>query len=817
MKLFKLVLICFVFSTALIACKHNGDDSTSDAGIPTPTPPTTEQNNEQPSNNNQTGENVIIKKLATKAANNILQSDDGELTITIPPNALPMNEVEIVVTRITGDKVPSQFSQGNIDFAYDLKPDGLEFKSDISVEIRKPQPITKEGETYSTPILALLTEASAGNKLETSPLKNVKVSLDTESSVAVISGSTNHFSTIVIANAGLSASFSTGLNISSLTIPEGQSFIINSSLTLFPDSTIFNWKNESLTTTGYTSPVLIRQPGTTLTVVEGDPTFPDLTTSTVATTLMQPYTFTCNATEFLVLELGFDLTTVMNFDLSLTNVSTYQMMYALPVNCGGTTTGSGSNSNTGGTQNSSGVTVLDPGIVTCDVAFDPNNPNQVSLTESNKQDSIPIGGVDYPSCTFPDDGSDNQGNSKNQIPTIVRGDGVDWDLVEVPLPQNRIAGPALRLMNDPESSTGNASPVGDNASRPLEMHTNIIFGFVDPIMQLMKNGETNPYPGVSQTHDGNGVWEVVLDKAFWGGRDFTGKATVSYGHPVSATDALLVDVKLEMMAQNRNTKEVEAGFGRISQTAILVPLSEPPPTPLPKTKERVDDMAIDADFAYVKLTPRTEDEKWKLEARDITCKAAYKQKTQGNVLTMSLTDCSDAVVGIGSNIVVSAPPSCAVAGQWDLACIKLRTVCTDANGCPLANSIASNHDGRAVHNVVGFFGSYPFPSSEFDPFAGTNGTDFFGPHELYDGTYGFIVTGNLHCIYGAPPPNNSSYIPNSWIIYVACAEGQDIEVPNDTPKIPLVPIHGTVTGFKLYYRLLDKGYDVLGLNPPSSP
>lgn len=118
-------------------------------------------------------------------------SRDGKLILDIPAGALD-EETEISIKEIEPDEVAEEIidTEQEIESAYELSPDGLEFNLPVSVTTRiNDEPVQEDG-SISVPLVILFTESDDIIEL----VDNQEMSIDTDSNITTVTGEINHFS-----------------------------------------------------------------------------------------------------------------------------------------------------------------------------------------------------------------------------------------------------------------------------------------------------------------------------------------------------------------------------------------------------------------------------------------------------------------------------------------------------------------------------------------------------------------------------------------------------------------------------------------------
>ena len=157
---FLLGLALLSLGVALVACKDGGS---GDGGSPTPAPP-------EP---------------------RVLTSDDGLLTLTIPPGAVE-DDLEIAVTAIPEGELPAALSElAGAGGGYRLQPDGLELASPatVTLELDSDELVGQPGS--GTAAWALISLTSDGQRSALDSLQT-RASLGDRS--LFVSGRLSHFS-----------------------------------------------------------------------------------------------------------------------------------------------------------------------------------------------------------------------------------------------------------------------------------------------------------------------------------------------------------------------------------------------------------------------------------------------------------------------------------------------------------------------------------------------------------------------------------------------------------------------------------------------
>lgn len=121
-----------------------------------------------------------------------ISSKDGKLTLIIPDGALPGTET-ITIEQLTPDELGSQFDSIDVENAWELGPDGLQFARPITLEFETNQNPVPDDTTLSLAPERLLV--SNGTTVE--PLDSLTLKANAANSTVMVSGRLTHFSRLV--------------------------------------------------------------------------------------------------------------------------------------------------------------------------------------------------------------------------------------------------------------------------------------------------------------------------------------------------------------------------------------------------------------------------------------------------------------------------------------------------------------------------------------------------------------------------------------------------------------------------------------------
>ena len=124
-----------------------------------------------------------------KAENIVISSDDGNLELTIVPDALPDNvqASAIKITKQEPSDLPAELMAFANGPAYRLEPDGLVFNEPIPISFKIDTAVSEDNVTG----YMLLTQSTGG---EIEPLQEMKTEADLASDSMQVSGKLSHFS-----------------------------------------------------------------------------------------------------------------------------------------------------------------------------------------------------------------------------------------------------------------------------------------------------------------------------------------------------------------------------------------------------------------------------------------------------------------------------------------------------------------------------------------------------------------------------------------------------------------------------------------------
>lgn len=118
-----------------------------------------------------------------------ISSKDEKLTLTIPEGALDNTET-ITIEPISPDKLGLEFDSLDVQNAWELNPEGLQFEQPVTVRFETNQNPTPDDTTLSvTPELLLISD---GETVE--PLDSLTVKADADNGIVAVRGRLAHFS-----------------------------------------------------------------------------------------------------------------------------------------------------------------------------------------------------------------------------------------------------------------------------------------------------------------------------------------------------------------------------------------------------------------------------------------------------------------------------------------------------------------------------------------------------------------------------------------------------------------------------------------------
>lgn len=131
-----------------------------------------------------------------------ITSSDGLLTLTIPQGALG-NAETITITPIGADDLGPEFDEIEVEKAYELGPDGLEFEEAITVVFGSTKTPVQDSDTLKFNSEFLFTSSDGNPEL----LDSLQTIVDFDEGTVSVSGKMNHFSPLVTSQANDGVSF----------------------------------------------------------------------------------------------------------------------------------------------------------------------------------------------------------------------------------------------------------------------------------------------------------------------------------------------------------------------------------------------------------------------------------------------------------------------------------------------------------------------------------------------------------------------------------------------------------------------------------
>lgn len=119
-----------------------------------------------------------------------ITSADGRLTITFPPGALS-EDTEITIRKINTEDLPPEFDGLDVDIAYSLEPDGIEFNFPVTASFLTDEaPVQDDGSLSSEGALLLTSSSGVAEVIE-----NLTLISDADENTTIVSGELSHFRT----------------------------------------------------------------------------------------------------------------------------------------------------------------------------------------------------------------------------------------------------------------------------------------------------------------------------------------------------------------------------------------------------------------------------------------------------------------------------------------------------------------------------------------------------------------------------------------------------------------------------------------------
>jgi len=122
-----------------------------------------------------------------------ITSSDGKLTLDIPPGALD-EDTEITIRKLNKSEIPPESNEIDVDSAYELLPDGLEFLVPVTVSVLLDILPLQEDGTMTTPLLNLFIFSDGVLEL----LDNLITEVDGDENIVTVSGDFSNFSNILL-------------------------------------------------------------------------------------------------------------------------------------------------------------------------------------------------------------------------------------------------------------------------------------------------------------------------------------------------------------------------------------------------------------------------------------------------------------------------------------------------------------------------------------------------------------------------------------------------------------------------------------------
>lgn len=127
-----------------------------------------------------------------------ITSADGRLTITFPPGALS-EDTEITIRKINTEDLPPEFDGLDVDIAYSLEPDGIEFNFPVTASFLTDEaPVQDDGSLSSEGALLLTSSSGVAEVIE-----NLTLISDADENTTIISGELSHFSDLWVSELGI--------------------------------------------------------------------------------------------------------------------------------------------------------------------------------------------------------------------------------------------------------------------------------------------------------------------------------------------------------------------------------------------------------------------------------------------------------------------------------------------------------------------------------------------------------------------------------------------------------------------------------------
>jgi len=122
-----------------------------------------------------------------------ITSSDGILTLDIPPGALD-EDTEITIRKLNKSEIPTESDEIDVDSAYELLPDGLEFLVPATVSVLLDIIPVQEDGTMTTPLLNLFILSNGVLEV----LDNLVTEVDGDENIVTVSGDFSNFSNILL-------------------------------------------------------------------------------------------------------------------------------------------------------------------------------------------------------------------------------------------------------------------------------------------------------------------------------------------------------------------------------------------------------------------------------------------------------------------------------------------------------------------------------------------------------------------------------------------------------------------------------------------
>lgn len=137
-----------------------------------------------------TNTEIVSKNIG--AVGGVITSADGKLTLTFPAGALG-NEETITITAIDADNLGSEFDEIEVEEAYDLGPDGLQFDEPVIVSFMTDQDPLAGPDSIEFVTEFLLTSEND----QAMELDNLQTIADSDEGTVMVQGQLTHFSPLV--------------------------------------------------------------------------------------------------------------------------------------------------------------------------------------------------------------------------------------------------------------------------------------------------------------------------------------------------------------------------------------------------------------------------------------------------------------------------------------------------------------------------------------------------------------------------------------------------------------------------------------------